>query len=83
MLNADFIDGQWGSGKTNFLKNKLFPEIQTIEASVSEKGKSIYFEPIYVSQFGVSNIDEICERLFIELNPKFKSKGAFFLKKKY
>ncbi len=77
---AFFINGQWGSGKTYFLKNKLFPEIRRIEASVNRKGEPIYFQPVYISLFGTSNVDEIYERLLLELNPMLKSKGAFFLK---
>ena len=77
---AFFINGQWGSGKTYFLKNKLFPEIKKIEAPTANKEKTVFFQPIYISLFGISNIDDVYERLLLELNPILKSKGAFFLK---
>ena len=78
---AFFINGQWGSGKTYFLKNKLFSEIKNIETPISTKEKPVYFEPVYISLFGVSNADEIYERLSLELNPMLKTKSAFILKK--
>lgn len=71
---AFFINGEWGSGKTYFLKEKLFPEIKKIPSNNDGEKK---FEPIYISLFGISDINEIDRRLVLELNPKLKTKGAY------
>jgi len=75
------ITGAWGSGKTYFLKNTLFPMIGGIDVEV-QHGSHINKEkcsPLYISLFGVSEITEIDKRVFLELNPRFKSKPAFAL----
>lgn len=75
-----FINGKWGSGKTHFVKNILFEEIKQMKCD-SESEKNRKYEPVYISLFGISDENEFYERLFIELNPKLKSKGAFWINK--
>jgi len=58
---AVLINGAWGSGKTHFLKNNIYPVLKT-------KG----FTPVYVSLYGISSTEEIARRLFLESNPLLK-----------
>ena len=75
------ISGEWGSGKTFFLKNSLFPKIREINVNNIKKDgqESVNFDPLYISLFGISEIAEIDKRVFLELNPKFKSKPVYFI----
>ncbi|MEL6581173.1 MAG: P-loop NTPase fold protein [Cyanobacteria bacterium J06621_12] len=50
------IAGEWGSGKTYFLKTKLIPTLK-------EKNKRV----IYISLYGVKSVDEIEQKVFCEL----------------
>jgi hypothetical protein len=78
---ALLISGDWGSGKTYFLKNELFKSIRETKIRVISKDKILeeYCEPIYVSLYGIKEISEIDKRVFLELNPRLKSRPAFFL----
>ncbi|MGY1418846.1 P-loop NTPase fold protein [Bacillus cereus] len=51
---AILLDGKWGSGKTYFWKNIMKKEIE-------ETGKKV----IYVSLYGVSNIEEIDKKILL------------------
>ena len=57
---AIMINGEWGSGKTYFWNNKIRKKIETI----SINGKT--FTPIYMSLYGISNLEEISKKIFIE-----------------
>lgn len=72
---AILIDGQWGSGKTFFVKNTLMPIINKND----EKGK----KAIYISTYGTKSIKEIDKKIYFEiLNSKTpKNKGIDFVKK--
>lgn len=50
------VNGLWGTGKTHFLKNKIFPEIQKIN-----------FKPIYISLNGISEITQLEQTILLEL----------------
>lgn len=50
------IDGDWGSGKTYFIKKKLIPKI-----NVKYKDKKI----IYISLYGISLLPEIDKQLYM------------------
>ena len=56
------IDGAWGSGKTYFVNQVLLPELK------KETKKSIY-----ISLYGVSNIDELSKKIYIKFLLKDKS----------
>ncbi|ACM93292.1 KAP family P-loop domain protein [Nautilia profundicola AmH] len=62
---AVLIKGKWGSGKTFFIKN-----------FIENKKKEIKF--IYVSLFGLSNIDEVSEKIFEAFHPILSSKQMKF-----
>ncbi len=75
------ISGEWGSGKTFFLKNSLFPTIRETKVNIAKNNKNVSLscDPLYISLFGISEICEIDKRLFLELNPKLKTKPAYAL----
>ena len=58
---AALISGEWGSGKTYFIKNTWKPTPKVGE----EK-----FELINISLYGISNVKEISKIIFAEKNPK-------------
>jgi hypothetical protein len=89
---AIMINGKWGSGKTYYWKENLskliLQTVYEIKAahqekkgwSLSKKGneteQTIFFEPIYVSLYGLSDINELDKRIFFELNPFWKRRGV-------
>ncbi len=78
---ALMISGKWGCGKTYHWKNVLSPEIieKTKNLNTSDKNKN--YRSIYISLYGIENIEEISKRLFLELIPKSgKSKAAGIIK---
>lgn len=61
--HAIMINGEWGSGKTYFWNNKVKNKIESTEIS----GKR--YKTIYMSLYGISNLDDISKKIFIEMNP--------------
>lgn len=57
---AIMINGEWGSGKTYFWNNKIRPKIE----NMSVNGRKL--TPIYMSLYGISNLEEISKKIFIE-----------------
>lgn len=57
---AIMINGEWGSGKTYFWNNKVRNKIE----SLSLNGKK--YTTIYMSLYGISNLEEISKKIFIE-----------------
>ena len=57
---AVMINGEWGSGKTYFWNHKIRNKIE----SLSINGKR--FTTIYMSLYGISNLEEISKKIFIE-----------------
>ncbi|MBE2918678.1 hypothetical protein HPK02_07170 [Anoxybacillus flavithermus] len=57
---AILLNGKWGSGKTYFWENVLRPEIEKVKVG-GRKQKTIY-----VSLYGISSIDEISRRIFLD-----------------
>lgn len=57
---AIMINGEWGSGKTHFWNNKIKNKIESLELN----GKR--YQTIYMSLYGISNLEEISKKLFIE-----------------
>ena len=57
---AIMINGEWGSGKTYFWNHKIKPKIEAMQ----ENGKRL--TPIYMSLYGISNLEEISKKIFIE-----------------
>ena len=57
---AIMINGEWGSGKTYFWNNKIRKKID----SMNFNGKK--YTTIYMSLYGISNLEEISKKIFIE-----------------
>ena len=57
---AIMLNGEWGSGKTYFWNNKIRNKIESMELN----GKR--FTTIYMSLYGISNLEEISKKIFIE-----------------
>jgi len=58
---ALMIDGAWGSGKTYFVKEKLVPELQ-----VFEQDGGLKRQVIYISLYGIDNVDEISKQIYLQ-----------------
>ena len=57
---AIMLNGEWGSGKTYFWNNKIKPKIESMQLN----GKR--YTAIYMSLYGISNLEEISKKIFIE-----------------
>ena len=57
---AIMINGEWGSGKTYFWNNKIRKKIDSTKIN----GKQ--YTTIYMSLYGISNLEEISKKIFIE-----------------
>ncbi len=57
---AIMINGEWGSGKTYFWNNKIKKKIESLQLN----GKR--YTTIYMSLYGISNLEEISKKIFIE-----------------
>ena len=57
---AIMINGEWGSGKTYFWNNQIKKKIDTMKLN----GKR--FTTIYMSLYGISNLEEISKKIFME-----------------
>ncbi|OJV54228.1 MAG: hypothetical protein BGO31_12815 [Bacteroidetes bacterium 43-16] len=79
---AIILSGEYGIGKTHFLKTVVFPKIEEIPIQGSDKEenksdtKPKNYKTIHVSLFGVKSIEDIQRALFLEIYPWFKSKTA-------
>lgn len=71
---AIIVSGDYGIGKTHYIKNELFPVIKAIKITDSQKVET--FIPILISLFGVNSIEEIQNQIFLELYPILKNKGV-------
>lgn len=57
---AIMINGEWGAGKTYFWNNQIKRKIE----SLSLNGRR--YKTIYMSLYGISNLEEISKKIFIE-----------------
>ena len=57
---AIMINGEWGSGKTYFWNHKIRNKIESMQYN----GKK--YTTIYMSLYGISNLEEISKKIFIE-----------------
>jgi hypothetical protein len=70
---AILINGKWGSGKTYFIKNTIAQEVNKINCKLSDTETKPY-DLIYISLYGITSIDELQQKLFLEVNPFLKTK---------
>jgi len=57
---AIMLNGEWGSGKTHFWNNRIRKKIESLQLN----GKK--YTTIYMSLYGISNLEEISKKIFIE-----------------
>ena len=57
---AIMINGEWGVGKTHFWNNKIKKKIESMQLN----GKR--YTTIYMSLYGISNLEDISKKIFIE-----------------
>ncbi len=57
---AIMLNGEWGIGKTHFWNNKIRRKIESMQLN----GKR--YTTIYMSLYGISNLEEISKKIFIE-----------------
>lgn len=57
---AIMINGEWGSGKTYFWNHKIRNKIESMQLN----GRK--YSTIYMSLYGISNLEEISKKIFIE-----------------
>ncbi len=57
---AVMINGEWGSGKTYFWNHQVKNKIESLQLN----GKK--YTTIYMSLYGISNLEEISKKIFIE-----------------
>ena len=57
---AIMLNGEWGSGKTYFWNHKIKPKIESMQLN----GKK--YTAIYMSLYGISNLEDISKKIFIE-----------------
>ena len=57
---AIMLNGEWGSGKTHFWNNKIRKKIESMQLN----GKR--YTTIYMSLYGISNLEDISKKIFIE-----------------
>ena len=81
--SAILIDGEWGSGKTFFVKNKLIKELERYEKSKKRIEGKKYKEKrmIYISLYGIESTADISNQIylsFLKINNS-KMTSAFML----
>lgn len=64
---AILIDGEWGSGKTYFVKEKLFKALKEQMA-----GRSV----LYISLYGIDSVNQILDEIYSETIGEFIEKKA-------
>lgn len=86
---AVMIDGEWGSGKTYFVKEVLIPQLKLHDVQKtgkrnSSKIKSIFKKAenksrkfLYISLYGMKSVDDISKKIYMEnyLDTDMKKKG--------
>lgn len=61
---ALLINGDWGNGKTYFLRNSIIPHLEKIKK-----------KPIYISLNGLNSVDEVSKQIYFSIS--FLSKDVF------
>ena len=64
---AVMINGEWGSGKTYFIKNTLSKEIEKLIINTEKSTKNERFKVVYISLYGIENLSNISSQIYIKL----------------
>lgn len=79
---AVMIDGEWGCGKTYFIKERLYKELEKYENEHRQSDHNYQQRKIiYVSLYGVKSIEEVTKKLFMEAFIAKAGKGKGMIKK--
>lgn len=68
---AVLIDGEWGSGKTYFIKEKLIPSLNDDIKNNGNKPTLKHKKPIYISLYGVDSLDSISAEMYLQITGKY------------
>ncbi len=68
---AVLIDGDWGSGKTHFVKEELIPKLNDDIKSNGKKPSLKFKKPIYISLYGVDSLDIISANIYLQITGKY------------
>lgn len=74
---AIMIDGEWGCGKTYFIKENLCSKLKNHEKNKAKVGKYKEKRIVYLSLYGIKSADEVSKQILMEsyLSKVGKSKG--------
>lgn len=79
---AVMIDGEWGCGKTHFIKECLYGELEKHEKEKAQNQKE--YKPkgiIYLSLYGVKSLEEVSKQILMESYLVKSGKAKGILKK--
>ena len=68
---AVLINGEWGSGKTHFIKEELIPSLNNDIVKNNDTPSNKFKKPIYVSLYGVDSLDSISTQIYLSLSEKY------------
>ena len=68
---AVLIDGEWGSGKTYFIKEELIPKLNEDIVNNGNKPTLEYKKPLYISLYGVDSLDSISAQIYLQITGKY------------
>ena len=76
---AILIDGEWGSGKTYFIKEELIPKLNEEIKNNGNKPTIEYKSPIYISLYGVDSLDSISAQMYLQITGKYSKVASLGL----
>lgn len=76
---AVLIDGEWGSGKTYFIKEELIPKLNEEIKNNGNKPTIEYKSPIYISLYGVDSLDSISAQMYLQITGKYSKVASLGL----
>ena len=76
---AVLIDGEWGTGKTYFIKKELIPKLN--EDIINDKNKLIlkYKKPLYISLYGIDALDSVSAQIYLQITGKYSKIASLSL----
>lgn len=70
--HAILLTGDWGSGKTYYLKEIFFEKAKEIKTIGS--GATIKYKPLLISLYGAKSVDDVKDRIWLKLYPILDNK---------
>lgn len=68
---AVLIDGDWGAGKTYFIKEELIPKLNEDIVENGNKPSLKNKKPIYISLYGVDSLDSVSAQIYLQITGKY------------